>query len=195
MWIIGHVLSGWDGTNPLEAPTNLCELLSTMALLQPIGRLSNVHHSLPDVSALGNVFFRHDVHLRCQRRPFLTPCNRKCVTLTYTTETHHIDSVSQISSTVIPMKINFRSVTPSSERPCSLIRDAQIFYANNATNISAQTALTTSWIGPSITPLTNLNSGFRVYEVDSAVRAYVYPRLSHSLIYFGQTFDILDAHT
>ncbi|KAI0273987.1 Metallo-dependent phosphatase [Russula aff. rugulosa BPL654] len=33
------------------------------------------------------------------------------------------------------------------------------------------------WIGPSITPLTNLNSGFRVYEVDSA------------------TFDILDAHT
>ncbi|KAI0273983.1 Metallo-dependent phosphatase-like protein [Russula aff. rugulosa BPL654] len=53
----------------------------------------------------------------------------------------------------------------------------QIFYANNATNISAQTALTTSWIGPSITPLTNLNSGFRVYEVDSA------------------TFDILDAHT
>jgi hypothetical protein len=46
----------------------------------------------------------------------------------------------------------------------------QIFYANNATNISAQTALTTSWIAPSITPLTNLNSGFRVYEVDSAVR-------------------------
>ena len=25
-------------------------------------------------------------------------------------------------------------------------------------------------IGPSITPLTNLNSGFRVYEVDSGVR-------------------------
>ncbi len=47
----------------------------------------------------------------------------------------------------------------------------QIFYANNATNVSAQTALTTSWMGPSITPLTNLNSGFRVYEVDSAVRA------------------------
>ncbi|KAI9455924.1 Metallo-dependent phosphatase-like protein [Lactarius psammicola] len=52
-----------------------------------------------------------------------------------------------------------------------------IFYANNATNISAETALATSWIGPSVTPLTNLNSGFRVYEVDSA------------------TFDILDAHT
>ena len=25
VWIIGHVLSGWDGTNPLEVPTNLCE--------------------------------------------------------------------------------------------------------------------------------------------------------------------------
>ena len=36
--------------------------------------------------------------------------------------------------------------------------------------MSAQTALATSWIGPSITPLTNLNSGFRVYEVDSVVR-------------------------
>ena len=47
----------------------------------------------------------------------------------------------------------------------------QIYYANNATNINADTALTTSWIGPSITPLTNLNSGFRVYEVDSAVSA------------------------
>ena len=54
----------------------------------------------------------------------------------------------------------------------------QIFYANNATNISAQTALTTSWIGPSITPLTNLNSGFRVYEVDSAVRGAIYSGLA-----------------
>ena len=53
----------------------------------------------------------------------------------------------------------------------------QIFYANNGTNISAQTALTTSWIGPSITPLTNLNSGFRVYEVDSAVRVFIYSGL------------------
>lgn len=69
----------------------------------------------------------------------------------------------------------------------------QIFYANNATNISAQTALTTSWIGPSITPLTNLNSGFRVYEVDSAVRGATRLLLFGSNIY--QTFEILDAHT
>ncbi|KAH9996082.1 Metallo-dependent phosphatase [Russula vinacea] len=87
VWIMGHVLSGWDGSDALEAPSNLLTRLY-------------LAYSLPD-----------------------------------------------------------------------------IFYANNATNISAQTALTVSWIAPSITPLTNLNSGFRVYEVDSA------------------TFDILDAHT
>ena len=27
VWIIGHVLSGWDGTNPLPNPTNLCRYL------------------------------------------------------------------------------------------------------------------------------------------------------------------------
>jgi len=52
-----------------------------------------------------------------------------------------------------------------------------IFYANNGTVISADTAQAVSWMGPSITPLTNLNSGFRVYEVDSA------------------TFEVMDAHT
>jgi len=24
VWIVGHVLTGWDGTNPLRNPTNLC---------------------------------------------------------------------------------------------------------------------------------------------------------------------------
>jgi sphingomyelin phosphodiesterase len=24
VWIMGHVLSGWDGSNALEAPSNLC---------------------------------------------------------------------------------------------------------------------------------------------------------------------------
>ncbi|KAF8553428.1 sphingomyelin phosphodiesterase [Imleria badia] len=52
-----------------------------------------------------------------------------------------------------------------------------IFYANNVTNMSVETAQTVSWIMSSLTPLTNLNSGFRMYEVDSA------------------TFDILDAYT
>jgi hypothetical protein len=42
-----------------------------------------------------------------------------------------------------------------------------IFYANNGTNQCAHSALTSGWIGPSVTPLTNLNSGFRLYEVDT----------------------------
>lgn len=92
VWIIGHVLSGWDGTNPLPNPTNL--------FYQIIDRYS------PHVIA--NVFFGH---------------------------THE----------------DF----------------AYIFYANNGTNQSAGNALTTAWVGPSITPLTNLNSGYRSYTVDT----------------------------
>ncbi|CAK5264824.1 unnamed protein product [Mycena citricolor] len=102
VWIVGHVLTGWDGSNPLVNPTDL--------FYQIVDRYS------PHVIA--NIFFGHT----------------------------HEDQLT-------------------------------IFYANNATDISAQTALTQSWIGPSITPLTNLNSGFRMYEVDSA------------------TFDVMEAYT
>ena len=42
-----------------------------------------------------------------------------------------------------------------------------IYYANNGTVQNSSTALTSGWIGPSVTPLTNLNSGFRMYEVDT----------------------------
>ena len=45
----------------------------------------------------------------------------------------------------------------------------QIFYKNNGTVQTAENALVVSWNGPSITPASNLNSGFRVYEVDSSV--------------------------
>ncbi|KAF8899142.1 Metallo-dependent phosphatase-like protein [Infundibulicybe gibba] len=102
VWIMGHVLSGWDGTNPLPNPTNL--------FYQIVDRFS------PHVIA--NVFFGHT----------------------------HEDQMS-------------------------------IFYANNATAINAETANALAWMGPSMTPGTNLNSGFRVYEVDSA------------------TFEVMDAHT
>ncbi|KIJ63471.1 hypothetical protein HYDPIDRAFT_175880 [Hydnomerulius pinastri MD-312] len=101
VWIVGHVLSGWDGTQSQLNPTNLCK---------------HVDRYSPHVIA--NIFFGHT----------------------------HEDQLS-------------------------------IFYANNATDMSAETAQTVSWIMPSLTPLTNLNSGFRMYEVDSA------------------TFDILDAYT
>ncbi|PCH42292.1 Metallo-dependent phosphatase [Wolfiporia cocos MD-104 SS10] len=52
-----------------------------------------------------------------------------------------------------------------------------IFYANNATVMNTNTAQAVAWIGPSVTPLTNYNSGFRVYEVDSG------------------TFEVLDSYT
>ncbi|KAF9236005.1 sphingomyelin phosphodiesterase [Melanogaster broomeanus] len=101
VWIVGHVLSGWDGTAAQYNPTNLCE---------------SVDRYSPHVIA--NIFWGHT----------------------------HEDELS-------------------------------IFYTNNATVMNADTALAVSWIGPSLTPLTNLNSGFRMYEVDSA------------------TFDVLDAYT
>lgn len=42
-----------------------------------------------------------------------------------------------------------------------------IYYANNGTVQTAESALNTAWIGPSVTPLTNINSGFRMYEIDT----------------------------
>ena len=102
VWILGHVLPGWDGTNPLPNPTDL--------FYQIVDRYS------PHVIA--NVFFGHT----------------------------HEDEL-------------------------------MIYYANNGTERSRKTAQTPGWIGPSLTPLTNLNSGFRMYEVDT-----------HS-------FDIYEAYT
>jgi hypothetical protein len=50
-------------------------------------------------------------------------------------------------------------------------------YANNGTVQTSENALAVGWIGPSITPLQNLNSGYRMYEVDTG------------------DFSIYDAHT
>ena len=102
VWILGHVLTGWDGSNPLPNPTDL--------FYQIIDRYS------PHVIA--NIFFGHT----------------------------HEDQF-------------------------------MVYYANNATVQDAAHALATGWICPSVTPLTNLNSGFRMYEVDTA------------------SFDIMDAYT
>ena len=97
VWILGHVLTGWDGSNALPNPTNLFYAI--------------VERYSPHVIA--NAFWGH---------------------------THEDEDM--------------------------------IYYANNGTarNDSvngAKDALTVGWIGPSITPLTNLNSGFRMYEVDT----------------------------
>ncbi|KAJ5493309.1 hypothetical protein N7539_002055 [Penicillium diatomitis] len=92
VWLVGHVPSGWDGSNPIPDPTNL--------FYQIVDRYS------PHVIA--NIFFGHN----------------------------HEDQF-------------------------------MVYYANNGTVRNESTALATGWIGPSVTPLTNLNSGFRLYEVDT----------------------------
>lgn len=102
VWLFAHVLSGWDGSNPMPNPSNL--------FYQIVERYS------PHVIA--NIFFGH---------------------------THEDQSM--------------------------------IYYANNGTKQSLDTALNNGWIGPSVTPLTNLNSGFRMYEVDTG------------------SFDIYEAYT
>ena len=102
VWILGHVLSGWDGSNALQNPSNL--------FYQIVDRYS------PHVIA--NIFWGHT----------------------------HED-------------------------------EFEIFYANNGTVQDSENALAVSWICPSVTPLTNLNSGFRMYEVDTG------------------SFDIYEAYT
>ncbi|KAJ5103979.1 hypothetical protein N7532_004508 [Penicillium argentinense] len=92
VWLIGHVLSGWDGYNPMPDPTNI--------FYQIVDRYS------PHVIA--NIFFGHN----------------------------HEDQF-------------------------------MVYYANNGTVQNAENALATGWIMPSLTPLTNLNSAFRMYEVDT----------------------------
>lgn len=102
VWIIGHVLSGWDGTNPMPNPTDL--------FYQIVDRYS------PHVIA--NIFWGH---------------------------THEDQNI--------------------------------IYYSNNGTVMNSSTAQASAWIGPSVTPLTNLNSGYRMYEVDTG------------------SFDVYDAYT
>lgn len=44
---------------------------------------------------------------------------------------------------------------------------AFVFYNQIGTNQTAENAVTSVWVGPSLTPLTNVNSGYRMYEVDT----------------------------
>ena len=91
VWILGHVLAGWDGSQALPNPSDL--------FYQIVERYS------PHVIAA--TFWGHT----------------------------HEDQV-------------------------------MVYYANNGTQQTADNALATGWIGPSITPLSNYNSGYRLYEVD-----------------------------
>jgi hypothetical protein len=103
VWILGHVLTGWDGSNPIPNPTDL--------FYQIVARYS------PHVIAA--IFFGHT----------------------------HEDQF-------------------------------MIYYSNNGTTRDAAHAQNVGWIGPSLTPLTNVNAGYRTYEVDtgdfSVYNAYTY---------------------
>jgi Calcineurin-like phosphoesterase len=103
VWILGHVLTGWDGSNPIPNPTDL--------FYQIVDRYS------PHVIA--GIFFGH---------------------------THEDEFM--------------------------------IYYSNNGTTRDAAHAVNIGWIGPSMTPLTNVNAGYRMYEVDtgdfSVYNAYTY---------------------
>ena len=52
-----------------------------------------------------------------------------------------------------------------------------IYYSENGTVQDAAHAQAIGWVGPSVTPLTNLNSGFRMYTVDT------------------NSFEVMDAYT
>ena len=44
---------------------------------------------------------------------------------------------------------------------------ATVYYAHNGTRQTADLAVAAAWIAPSMTPLRNMNAGYRVYEVDT----------------------------
>ncbi|WWC61693.1 uncharacterized protein I303_104278 [Kwoniella dejecticola CBS 10117] len=101
VYIVGHVLSGWDGTNALPGPTD--------AFYQIVDRYSQT---------IAAIFWGHS-H-----------------------EDQHL-----------------------------------VYYSQNGTEISVENAQNVAWIAPSLTPSQDMNSGFRMYEVDA------------------DTWEILDAHT
>lgn len=91
VWIVGHVLTGWDGSNPLANPTNLFYQI--------------VDHYAP--RTIAHIFFGHT----------------------------HEDQFN-------------------------------VFYTNNGTQRTTQNAKAVSFMAPSVTPGSNVNSAVRIYTVD-----------------------------
>src|SRR5258708_39443899 len=58
VWIIGHVESGWDGSDALETQSNLCEyhafLSHSFDELTFLSSLPNVSRSQPSISLFGS---------------------------------------------------------------------------------------------------------------------------------------------
>jgi len=112
VWVLGHVLTGWDGTNPLPNPTG-------MQILNHVG-VYHWHYTDTKTDLFYQIIDRYSPHV---------------IAGVFFGHTHEDQFM--------------------------------IYYANNGTTRDSAHAQTVGWIGPSITPLTNLNSGYRVYEVDT----------------------------
>lgn len=105
-WIIGHVLSGYDGSNPLPNPTAL--FYSIVVRFAP--------------RTIAGIFFGH---------------------------TH--EDEKQI----------FYDFLPNS----TYVVDSRIY--RNTSMVDYSKPLAVAYIGPSVVPLTNLNAGYTLYQVDS----------------------------
>ncbi|KAK0553545.1 hypothetical protein OC846_002466 [Tilletia horrida] len=101
VWIVGHVLTGWDGSNPMDNPTNL--------FYQIVDRFAP--------RTIAGIFFGHT----------------------------HEDQFT-------------------------------VFYSNNATSQTPGAAIATAFMGPSVTPGSNVNPSLRFYDIDP------------------ETYDVLDVH-
>ena len=126
-WIIGHVLSGYDGSNPLPNPTAL--FYSIVRRFSP--------------TTIAGIFFGH---------------------------TH--EQQYQIFYDYLP---NSTYTDPHTNRTL-----------RNTTMVDYSKPLQVAWIGPSIVPLTNLNRGYTVYQVDSATFS-----ITNSQTYFANISESL----
>jgi sphingomyelin phosphodiesterase len=144
-WIIGHVLSGYDGTNALANPTAL--FYSIVVRFSP--------------STIAGIFFGHT----------------------------HEDQL-QI----------FYDYLPNSTYTAS---DGKT--VRNTTMVDYSAPLMVAYIGPSITPLTGLNAGYQLYQVDAStfqvtgIQTY-FANISESLTWTDPTsewrfeYDARDAY-
>jgi len=110
VWIIGHVLSGYDGSNPLPNPTAL--FYSIVRRFSP--------------ATIAGIFFGHT----------------------------HEDQL-----------MVYYDYAPSSYNATTGLR--------NTTDVDYTMPLMVGYIGPSITPLSGNNAGWRMYEVDATTFSVV----------------------
>lgn len=159
VWIMGHVLTGWDGSNPLVNPTNLCEYLRHNLYAQP----NNIIYSLPDVSfgyvrksssptrilvvSIGS----HHMWLRVRFIFFNTVITWFSFAVAdiffgQFVFSFILDKHGLIPNLKVLTRIRYLCVYPHSPLGFADTNAPQIFYTNNATTINADTARVTAWV-------------------------------------------------